>query len=80
MHQRTMNTATIPRDVELDSSQALRSSVKKRADGLMNYFLPAFYIGGFIFAFFYDTWFIAGTVGTLAIGVLLVWATIALGG
>lgn len=62
-----MKTTTKLPDLESTISNDLRLTVKKRADGLMNYFLAAFYLAGFVFAFFYDTWFIAATVGSLAI-------------
>jgi hypothetical protein len=40
-------------------------SVKEKSDQLMNYFLISFFIGGFLLAFFYDTWLIAVSVGGL---------------
>lgn len=41
----------------------LSVSVKERSDKLMNYFLPCFFMAGLVFATFYDTWFIAVSVG-----------------
>ena len=38
-------------------------AVKERSDRLMNYFLTGHFLLGFIFARFYDTWFIAVGVG-----------------
>src|SRR5262245_56919434 len=35
----------------------------KKSDQLIEIFLGAYFLGGFILAFFYDTWFIAGVVG-----------------
>src|SRR5579859_3790644 len=40
-----------------------RLEVKRRSDRLMNYFLPGFFLLGFIFSVFYDTWGIALGVG-----------------
>lgn len=40
---------------------------RQRSDRLMNYFLPAFFCTGFIFAFFYDTWSIAFFVGGICL-------------
>jgi two-component system, sensor histidine kinase and response regulator len=48
-------------------TQAFQLQVKKRSDRLMNYFLIGFFIGGFLFAFFYDTWSIAIGVGSLSL-------------
>jgi 4-hydroxybenzoate polyprenyltransferase len=42
---------------------ALRLDIKKRSDRLMNYFLIGFFVAGLLFAFFYNTWFIAIGVG-----------------
>jgi two-component system sensor histidine kinase/response regulator len=44
-----------------------RSQVEKRSDGIINYFLPAYFLGGLIFANFYDTWLIAIGVGGLSL-------------
>ena len=41
--------------------------VKERSDRFMNFFLSAYFILGLVFAFFYDTWLIAVSVG----GILL---------
>jgi hypothetical protein len=48
-------------------TKAFQLQVKKRSDRLMNYFLAGFFIGGFLFAFFYDTWSIAIGVGSLSL-------------
>ncbi len=45
----------------------LRREVKKRSDRLMNYFLLTYFIGGLLFASFYDTFFIAIGVGGLSL-------------
>jgi two-component system sensor histidine kinase/response regulator len=44
-----------------------RSQVQKRSDGIINYFLPAYFLGGLIFAAFYGTWLIAIGVGGLSL-------------
>ena len=44
-----------------------RSQVEKRSDRIINYFLTAFFLGGLIFANFYDTWLIAIGVGGLSL-------------
>jgi two-component system sensor histidine kinase/response regulator len=46
---------------------ALQLEVKRRSDRLMNYFLPVYFIGGLILAFFYDTWLVAIGVGGLSL-------------
>jgi len=43
------------------------SEVKERSDRLMDYFLWFFFGLGFVFAFFYDTWFIALGVGSISL-------------
>ena len=45
----------------------LRLDIKKRSDRLMNYFLIGFFVAGFLFAFFYNTWFIAIGIGGLSL-------------
>jgi two-component system sensor histidine kinase/response regulator len=51
------------KELELQKA-AFSLQVKKRSDKLINYFLPAYFIMGLIFAWFYDTWLIAlGTGG-----------------
>ncbi len=45
----------------------LRLQVKRRSDKLINYFLVAFFLVGFVFAFFYDTWLIALGAGGLSL-------------
>lgn len=53
------------------STKALRASiesdVKKRSDHLMNLFLPAYFVAGLVFAFYYDTWLMAIGVGSISI-------------
>jgi signal transduction histidine kinase len=44
-----------------------RSQIEKRSDRIINYFLPAYFLGGLIFANFYDTWLIAIGVGGLSL-------------
>lgn len=44
-----------------------RSQVQKRSDRIINYFLPAYFLGGLIFANFYDTWMIAIGIGGLSL-------------
>lgn len=41
--------------------------VKKRSDRAMNYFLLTYFIGGLIFATFYDTWLVAIGVGGISL-------------
>lgn len=48
-------------------TRKVRSEVKKRADRLINYFLTCYFLGGLVFASFYDTWFIAIGIGGLLI-------------
>ena len=42
-------------------------AVNKRSDKLINYFLIGFFLTGLVFATFYDTWFIALSVGGLCL-------------
>ena len=49
------------------ASDIFKRRVKRRSDKLINYFLIIYFTGGFVFAFFYDTWFIAATVGGLSL-------------
>ena len=60
------NTENIQQE-DLVHITSLSKEIKKRSDGLMNYFLPAFFITGLLLAFFYDTWLIAVGVGGAAI-------------
>ncbi|HEY4148630.1 MAG TPA: response regulator [Chitinophagaceae bacterium] len=46
---------------------AFRLEVKKRSDKLINYFLASFFLAGFVFAYFYDTWLIALGAGGLSL-------------
>ncbi|RRB18173.1 response regulator [Larkinella knui] len=48
-------------------AQGLLVGVQERSDRLMNYFLSGYFIIGFIFAAFYDTWLIALGVGGLSL-------------
>lgn len=50
-----------------DASHDYRSGVKERSDRLMNYFLGGYFLIGFVFASFYDTWVIAFGVGGLCL-------------
>ncbi|MCW3106322.1 MAG: arcB 3 [Segetibacter sp.] len=45
----------------------LKLEVRKRSDKLMNYFLLSFFAGGFILAFYYDTWSVAFGIGGLSL-------------
>jgi signal transduction histidine kinase len=45
----------------------LRQEVKERSDKLMNYFLSTYFVLGLVFAYFYDTWFIAFGIGSLSL-------------
>ena len=46
---------------------AFHLQVKKRSDKLMNYFLLSYFLGGFVFAIYYNTWLIAAGVGGLSL-------------
>jgi two-component system, sensor histidine kinase and response regulator len=46
---------------------ALKAEVKKQSDRLMDYFLAGYFILGLIFANFYNTWFIALSIGGLSL-------------
>lgn len=52
---------------EIQHTVLLRREVKKRSDRLMNYFLFTYFVGGLIFATFYDTYLIAIGVGGLSL-------------
>jgi len=58
-------------DVQTESpgiqANSFQSEVKERSDGLMNYFLPGYFLVGLILAPFYGTWFIAISVGGLSL-------------
>ena len=43
------------------------SQVQRRSDRIINYFLPAYFLGGLLLANFYDTWLIAIGVGGLSL-------------
>ncbi len=43
------------------------NQTQKRSDRIINYFLPAYFLGGLILANFYDTWIIAIGVGGLSL-------------
>lgn len=43
----------------------VNEEVKKRSDRLMDYFLVSFFIGGILFAFYFNTWLIAFGIGGL---------------
>lgn len=45
----------------------LRLEVKKRSDRLMNYFLPSFFVGGLVLAFYYGTWSVAIGIGGISL-------------
>ncbi|MBC7689653.1 MAG: sensor histidine kinase, partial [Aquabacterium sp.] len=48
----------------LAQAAVYKRETQERSDRLMNYFLPAFFIGGLLFAPVYGTWLIALTVGS----------------
>ena len=50
------------RELTIEEFQA---DLKKKSDQLMDYFLPGFFGLGLLFAFYYDTWLIAISVGSL---------------
>ncbi|MGZ3754900.1 MAG: PAS domain S-box protein [Mucilaginibacter sp.] len=50
-----------------DHPDALLFGVKERSDKVMNYFLVAYFIAGLLLAIFYDTWFIAISVGSICL-------------
>ncbi|WP_407425581.1 response regulator [Arcticibacter sp.] len=54
-------------DESVDQILQHELSVKQRADTLINYFLVSYFITGLLFAFAYDTWFIAVGVGSLCL-------------
>lgn len=51
----------------VSETRAFLADIKKRSDDLMNYFLAAFFIGGWLLAFFYDTFDVGIVVGGLAL-------------
>lgn len=53
-------------DTELATAQFSRE-VKDRSDVLVGYFLAVYFLIGFIFAFFYDTWSIAIGIGSMSL-------------
>ncbi len=64
-----MNTQTISAGFTGRSTQVdtFISGVTSRSDKLMNYFLLTFYFIGLFLAFFYDTWLVAFSIGTLSL-------------
>jgi two-component system sensor histidine kinase/response regulator len=48
-------------------SETLNEEVKLRSDRLMNFFLPAYFVAGLVFALYYDTWLMAIAVGGISI-------------
>lgn len=65
MSEPTTNSGT--NEIGKALSHSVNSEVKKRSDRLMNIFLPAYFITGLIFAFYYDTWLMAIAVGGVSI-------------
>jgi signal transduction histidine kinase len=47
--------------------KAFLHQIKVKSDRLTNYFLTCYFVGGFILAFFYDTWEVAAGVGSLSL-------------
>jgi two-component system sensor histidine kinase/response regulator len=61
-----------PANIDIDNaaiavSASLNSGIKKRSDRLMNLFLPAYFVTGLVFAFYYDTWLMAVGVGSISV-------------
>jgi two-component system sensor histidine kinase/response regulator len=52
---------------QLMHAGVMQKEVRKRSDRVMNYFLPAYFLAGLVFALFYDTWLIAIGVGGLSL-------------
>lgn len=45
----------------------LTGEAKQDADKIINYFVFGFFLAGFVFASFYDTWLLAGGIGSLCL-------------
>lgn len=43
------------------------TETQKEADRIINYFIIGFFLLGFVFAFFYDTWLLAAGIGSLCL-------------
>jgi len=65
----TNNTINSQSQDSADGGQvdAFTDQIKIKSDRLMNYFLISYFIGGLLFAFFYDTWLVAIGVGGLSL-------------
>jgi two-component system sensor histidine kinase/response regulator len=50
-----------------DETAVFREAVRRRSDGLMNYFLPGFFVLGAVLANFYGTWGVALGVGGICL-------------
>src|SRR5579859_1820976 len=50
-----------------DETTLFRQAVRRRSDGLMNYFLPGFFVLGAVLANFYGTWGVALGIGGLCL-------------
>jgi signal transduction histidine kinase len=61
---KTMSTQNQDRVMQVD---AFTDQIKLKSDKLMNYFLIAFFMGGLMLAFFYETWLVALGVGGLSL-------------
>lgn len=57
---------TLPSE-ELIDSASFNAEIKKNSDKVMDGFLLTYFLGGLIFACFYDTWLIAIGVGGLSL-------------
>ena len=62
-----MTTIPLPNSRRAIQISEFLQQNKVKSDGLMNYFLIAFFIGGLLLAFFYDTWSVAIGVGGLSL-------------
>lgn len=61
-------TFTVEHEPDFSTAAAeFTLGVKKRSDRLMNYFLSAYFVIGLLFAFSYDTWTIAASIGGLSL-------------
>lgn len=49
------------------SVKQYKDVLKAKSDKLISFFLLAFYVLGYVFAYFYDTWLIASTVGSICL-------------
>ncbi|MEJ1240826.1 PAS domain S-box protein [Chryseolinea sp. T2] len=59
----------MPLSITLSKAEHARAfqSINRKSDGIMNYVLLVYFFFGIFLAFFYDTWFVALTVGGLSL-------------